>query len=389
MRMQSLAARVCGCLFSFALASSLAQAEDAKSSPAATQQAPAQPSAWDLFTSATAFATGNGVTKDTAKAQQIFEQVMASNDKAAAGAAAVALARLAATDLKNPDLAARALERGIEMGDPSAMVARAQSLGGGKLKDRKRAVELYLRAIAASKDDGLKKSAYFALGQIHLERPLLSARLALRYHTLSADLGNTWSLFAIGGIYDKGIGLKRDWRKAHAYYEKALAEGGSAEKRAAAFALAQLHLRKPHRSASRAAHYLEIGHRNGDAWSSFALAELYRKGSGVKKSSATARRLYTEVRQGPNAAAAKAAAFQLGRLYSAGPSRNLSQARENFAFAAQRRDVWSAYFLAELYLKEKPSKANRRKARELLLMVRKSDDREARIAAASLLKRIQ
>lgn len=387
MRKYSVAVLLSGCLLTLATPSCLAQAVEATPVIAAPHQAPAQPSAWDLFKSAQGYATGTGVPKDTGKARQIFEQVMGSSDKAAAGAAAVALAHLAAADLKDPDLAARTLERGIEMGDPSAMVARAETLAKGSLKDRKRAVELYLSAIAATKDNALKQAAYFALGQLHLEKPLLSARLALHYHTLSADLGNAWSLFAIAAIYDKGIGIKRDWRKAHAYYEKALEQGDTAEKRAAAFALAQLHLRKPHRSASRAAHYLEIGRSNGDPWSTFALAELYRQGSGVGKSSAMARRLYTEVRNGPNAAAAKAAAFQLGRLYSIGPQRNLQRAKENFAFAVQRRDIWSAYFLAELYLKEKPSKANRRKARELLLMVRKSNDRDARIAAAMLLKR--
>lgn len=389
MRKHSMVARLSACLFILAAASGFAHAAEITPPPPPVPQQPAvKPTSWDLFKSGQALAAGNGVPKDTARARQIFEQVLASGDKAAAGAAAVALARLATDELKDPDLATRSLERGIELGDPSAMVIRAQSLARGTLQDRKRAIELYLSAIAATKDNELKASAYFALGQLHLEKPLLSAKIAVHYHMLSAGLGNAWSLFAIAGIYDKGIGLKRDWRKAHAFYDKALAEGDMAEKRAAAFALAQLHLAAHHRSPKRAAEYLEIGRKNGDVWSAFVLAGLYREGSGVRKSPATARRLYVEVRDGPNKAAARAAAFQLGRLYSTGPSRNLQLAKENFAFAAARKDVWSAYFLAELYMRGKPTQANRRKARELLLMVRKSKDPEARAAAAVLLKRV-
>ena len=153
--------------------------------------------------------------------------------------------------------------------------------------------------------------------------------------------------------------------------------------------MAQLYLRKPHISTRRAAEYLEIGRRNGDVWSAFMLAGLYRQGRGVVKSTATARRLYMEVKTGADVSASKAAAFELGRIYMTGPPRNLKLAKANFAFAAERRDIWSAYFLAEIYARERPTKTNRRKARELLLMVSKSKDPEARAAAAMLMKRIR
>ena len=382
-------ARLFGPLIMLLALGTAAHAIETTPLPPLPQQAAPQQTPWDIFKSAQGIASGNGVGKDVVKARQLFEQVMASADKAAAGAAAVSLARLAAVELKDPGLAARSLERGIEIGDAAAMIVRAQDLGKGPLRDRKRAVELYRRAIDATDKPELQRAAYFALGQLHEERPLLLARLAIMYHAKSAALGNAWSLFAIARIYDKGTGTRRNWAKARDYYDRTLAAGGPAEKRAAAFALAQLYLRKPHISSRRAAEYLEIGRRNGDVWSSFMLAGLYREGRGVAKSTATARRLYTEVKNGRDVSASKAAAFELGRIYMTGPPRNLRLAKANFAFAAARRDVWSAYFLAEIYAREKPTKTNRRKARDLLLMVSKSKDPEARTAAATLLKRIR
>lgn len=389
MRFWLMSTRLLGSLIIF-LASGLAtHAIETTPLPPLPQQAAPQQTPWELFKSAQALASGNGVAKDVVKARQLFEQVMASGDKAAEGAAAVSLARLAAVELKDPALARQSLERGIEIGDAGAMILRAQDLGKGKLGDRKRAIDLYLRAIEVTNKDELRSAAYFALGQLHEERPLLSARLAIKHHEKAAALGNAWSLFAIARIYDMGNGTKRNWAKARDHYEKTLASGGAAEKRAAAFALAQLYLRKPHISTRRAAEYLEIGRRNGDVWSAFMLAGLYRQGRGVVKSTATARRLYMEVKTGADVSASKAAAFELGRIYMTGPPRNLKLAKANFAFAAERRDIWSAYFLAEIYARERPTKTNRRKARELLLMVSKSKDPEARAAAAMLMKRIR
>ncbi|WP_374332923.1 hypothetical protein, partial [Aestuariivirga sp.] len=65
-----------------------------------TTQTSQQPSVWDELAKGKALAAGKGVAKDTAKARQIFERLMTSDDAAAAGAAAYALASLAKDDLK-------------------------------------------------------------------------------------------------------------------------------------------------------------------------------------------------------------------------------------------------------------------------------------------------
>jgi len=362
---------------------------NATSSSAASSQASQQPSVWDQLKTGKALAAGDGVAKNTAKARQIFEGLMASDDKAAAGAASLALARLAQDDLKDPALAARALERGIALGDPWCMITRAQTLATGSAKEQKQAADLYLRAAAGSQDAEVRKAAYSALGQLYLTPALLSGKLALDYRQRAADLGDGWSLMAIGGIYQNGTGTPKSWSRARDAYQKALAVEDPQVKGAAAYALARLYALPAHSAPKRAFDYLQTGQQNGNVWASLMLADAYLNGKGVKKSSDTAIRIYTELRDGSDAAASKAAAFQLGKLYASGRLRNLKLAEENYSHAADLGDVWSAYFLAQLYLTDMPGKANRRKARDLLNSVASSDDPTARSSAAALLKTIR
>lgn len=363
-------------------------AAEAQTAPAASGQTAPEASIWDLLKSGEAAASGSGVAKDTDKARKIFEGIMQSSDSKAAAAAALDLARLAKNDLKDEALATQALERCIALGDPWCMMLRAQDLAKGKPDDQKQAVALYQRVIAGNGAD-IQKEAYYGLGQLYLTPPLLSASLALQSHQKAADLGNLWSLFAIGGIYDHGTGTKPNWNKAVEFYQRAFDKGGTDVKSASAYALAQLYLKPPHNDPKRAVGYLQIAQQNGSVWATLQLADFYLKGLGVKKSTATGLRMFNDLRNGPDAAAAKAAAFQLGRYYSSPPRRDLKLAEDNFTFGADHGDVWSAYFLAQLYVQNLPSKAHRRRARELLQTVSQSDDPAARKAAAALLKTIR
>jgi TPR repeat protein len=391
--------RLIASLLALAAISGLARAQvDTAPAPAAqqpaAQQAPAPPppvpqGPWDLFKSAQALAAGNGVAKDTGKARELFEQVMASDDKQAAGAAAYALGRLAETGLGDAALSARAFDRGIELGEPWSMIARAQQLAKGSAQNQQRAADLYLRALDTEKNTDVEKAAYGALGRLYLQPGILSARKAGDYLQRAADLGDNWSLIALGGMYDKGTGTKRSWTRARGYYEKAFAAEDPQVKGAAAYALAQLYSQPGHAAPGKAFDYLVAGQKSGNPWVTLMLADRYSTGTGVKKSTATARRLYTELRNGTDETAARAAALKLGQLYSTGKPRDLKLAEENFRFAADKGDIWSAYFLAQLYIRDMPSKANRRKARELLNTLVKSDDPTARQAANGLLKQLR
>lgn len=382
-------ARVSAVMLAMAIAVCNAGAVKAATSSGNTSQTSQQPSAWDELAKGKALATGEGVAKDTAKARQIYEGLMTSDDTAAAGAAAYALARLAHDDLNDPALAARALKRGIALGDPWSMMMQAQALSAGSPKEQKQAVDLYLRAVAASQDREVQSTAAYGLGQLYLTPTLLSGKLALDYHQRAAELGNDWSLIAIGGVYENGTGTTKNWSKARDAYQKALDAKDPEARGFAAYALARLYSQPAHNAPKRAFDYLKIAETSGIAWANMMLADRYLNGIGVKKNSDAAIRIYTVVRSGNDEGASKAAAFQLGKLYSSGGKRNLKLAEENYSYAAGLGDVWSAYFLAQLYLKDMPGKANRRKARDLLKTVAASDDPTARTSAKALLKTIR
>jgi TPR repeat protein len=358
--------------------------------PATAVQAAPQQSPWDLLKNAQALASGEGVTKDTAKARAILEQLMESDDKQAAAAASLSLAKLAAGDLNDPELATRALDRGIALGNPWALIMRAQALGNGNTKEQKEAVALYLRAKEAEQSNpDVQKTVDYALGQLYLTPGLLSSKRALEYHQRAAELGNAWSLMAMGGVYENGTGTKRNWVKSRDFYQKAYESGVPEVEGAAAVALARLYSQPGHSSPKRAVEYLRVGQQSGNPWATMMLADRHLKGLGVKKSAETARQLYSDLKGGTDEAVATAAAFQLGLLYSTTRPRNLKLAEQNFSYAATRGDPWAAYSLAQLYNRDLPSKANRRKARELLRTVVKSDEPKARSAATALLKKIR
>lgn len=383
------AVRPSAVVLAVAMALGIVGTVEAATSSGDTTQTSQQPSVWDELAKGKALAAGEGVAKDTAKARQIFERLMTSDDAAAAGAAAYALASLAKDDLKDPALATRALERGIALGEPWSMVTRAQALAAGSPKEQKQAVDLYLRAVAASQDREVQSTAFYGLGQLYLTPALLSGKLALDYYRRAAELGNDWSLIAIGGIYENGTGTKKNWTSARDAYQKALDAKDPEVKGYAAYALARLYSQPAHNAPKRVFDYLKTAEASGIAWANMMLADRYLNGIGVKKNADAAIRIYTEVRSGTDEGASKAAAFQLGKLYSSGRTRNLKLAEENFSFAAGLGDVWSAYFLAQLYLKDMPGKANRRKARDLLNTVAASDDATARSSAKALLKTIR
>ena len=358
--------------------------------PSTAVQAVTQQSPWDLLKTAQALASGEGVTKDTAKARAILEQLMESDNKQAASAAALSLAKLAAGDINDPELVTRALDRAIALGNPWALIMRAQALGKGSTQEQKEAVALYLRAkeVGQSNPD-VEKTVDYALGQLYLTPGLLSSKRALEYHQRAAELGNAWSLMAIGGVYERGTGTKRNWAKSRDSYQKAYDSGIPDVKGAAAVALARLYSQPGHNSPKRAVEYLRVGQQSGNPWATMMLADHHLRGIGVKKSTATARQLYSDLKAGTDESVATAAAFQLGRLYSTARPRNLKLAEQNFDFAATRGDLWAAYSLAQLYIRDMPNRANRQKARELLRTVAKSDDPKVRSAAKALLRKVR
>ena len=71
-----------------------------------------------------------------------------------------------------------------------------------------------------------------------------------------------------------------------------------------------------------------------------------------------------------------------------GPLKDYRSARRYFREGSNQGDLWSTYFLAEIYANGEGVKADRRRARALLERLRHSDDQQARLAAEFLLKKI-
>lgn len=340
---------------------------------------------WASYRLAEIYASDTAGPRDLQEARRYFEKAMLGADKDVAKAASFALGQLALRDLKDATLARDVLQRGVGLGDPWSMFLLAQSIETEKA-NRRLARTLYSDAIAASKDAELSKAALFALAQLYLQSPGRNRPQALRLHAQASKLGNDWSTYTLGNLHAQGIGVQKNPRAARDYYLRAMRSRDSDVVKASAFALGQLHLRKPLLNPKRAAEYFAAGGRLGDVWSTFALAELHAKGGGVKRSVSRAKKLYEQVAAGPDSAAANAASFALGQMHMRGPLRNMRLAERYFKFGADRQDEWSAYFLAEIYLAKR---GNRKRARALIAQMSRSDNPQVRLAAASLRKRLR
>jgi TPR repeat protein len=71
------------------------------------------------------------------------------------------------------------------------------------------------------------------------------------------------------------------------------------------------------------------------------------------------------------------------------PLLDLSSARRYFREGSDKGDLWSTYYLADIYAKGRGIKTNRRLARSLLTRLRDSGDKEARAAAEVMLKKLR
>jgi len=176
--------------------------------------------------------------------------------------------------------------------------------------------------------------------------------------------------------------------KANRFYLLSLKAGKIEVARASAFALGDLHLNQPLRDPKLAAQYFAQGAKLGDDWSKFKLADMYASGEGVPKNASKAKNLFLELTARKDRSVTTAALFALGRLHMKGPLKDYRLARRYFREGSNQGDLWSTYFLAEIYANGEGVKADRRRARALLERLRHSDDQQARLAAESLLKKI-
>src|SRR5262249_7197237 len=121
-------------------------------------------------------------------------------------------------------------------------------------------------------DPAVAKFALFELGQLYLTPPLRNGSIALKYHTQAAQLGTAWSWYAIARMYAEGAGVKRSAEKANRYYLLGLKAGERELARASAFALGELHLKKP---------FQDPGSPRNTSWMVRGLAMIGRSSSSL------------------------------------------------------------------------------------------------------------
>lgn len=109
---------------------------------------------------------------------------------------------------------------------------------------------------------------------------------ALTWFRKAAKAGSRASLFNIGAIYERGLGVTQNYTKAAGYYE-ILAKKGDSE---AQYDLARLYERGNGREQNytKAARWYQKSAIQGNAWSQISLAHLYKLGLGVEKDYAQA-----------------------------------------------------------------------------------------------------
>jgi TPR repeat protein len=341
---------------------------------------------WSSLSLAALQATGGGIPKDVNSAKNLYEKALASTDKTIATSAALALGKLALGELHDPKLAASYFEKGAELGDAWAMFSLAQIYGSGTSAQRIKASELYRNAVEHNSE--LAKTAYYALGGLYLEPPLREVTRALMYYARAAQFGDPWASYVIAQVYDGGKGIKRNSKKAKEYYLLGLKSGDTSVAAASAFALGQLHLKKPLRNYKLTAEYFKSGSKLGNDWSKFALAQMYASGKGVTRSATKAKSLLLELQAAKDSSISMTASFELGRLHMSGPLKNYRMARRYFRSGTKKGSLWSSYYLAELYAAGRGGKHDRGQARALLTRLRHSDDPQIRLAAQSLLRRL-
>ena len=171
---------------------------------------------------------GSGVPADFALAKSWLDKAIAANDPGTLAWAQTTLGNLYASDEtgnKDPEAAAAAYEKAVDLGDTGAMIALGRMLGFGDgiPADVPRAEELLTRA--ARVGDGNAAYAWTSLGDVYRDgdtRPLNMARAADAYDQ-AANLGGTAAMINLARILGNGDGVDVDFAKAVALLKRAIA----------------------------------------------------------------------------------------------------------------------------------------------------------------------
>ena len=166
------------------------------------------------------YANGQGVEKDTAKAQELFDAVIAQGYMEGY----VGNARIARN---NEDYTAafeyynKALEGGEQLFTVHAMngIASMYYDGLGVEQDYAQAMEWYTKTADLGDTDAMNYIGnMYRMGGLGVEQDYTQA---MEWYTKAADLGDTIAMVNVGSLYGEGLGVEQDYAQAMEWYKKA------------------------------------------------------------------------------------------------------------------------------------------------------------------------
>jgi TPR repeat protein len=161
--------------------------------------------AWALYRQAEAYETGKGVSRSWRRARALYERVLDSGDRKAAGFAALALgSHYTKRGSRNPARAVEYFRRGNALGEPwsTFKLAEMHEKGQGVKRSSRRAARLYAE-VAAGRDARARMYAHAALGRLHSRAPLRDTKKAREEFEAALRMGDYWSAYPLAELYAK------------------------------------------------------------------------------------------------------------------------------------------------------------------------------------------
>ncbi len=281
---------------------------------------------------ASILSAGDGMAVDFNKARSLIESAIAGGLEKDGERALGDLYRTAGAVYRDPEKAAAAYQRAIDLGDAWSMLPLAQmtAKGDGIPQDFDKARSLLEAAI----DQGIGRDAYHALGDLYrfAKDGNRDPAAAIAAYEKAADLGDAWAVLSLAEMVNLGEGAEANTVKAQQLAQKAIDAGLVKD---GSRLLGAIYLTDPtRRNPVKAAAAFQTAIDLGDPYAAMAFAPMLAFGDGVPANFNKARVMLEEAVE---AGYARDAAKILGDLYMAQPRNNktIAKAREAYALAAQ------------------------------------------------------
>lgn len=283
---------------------------------------------------------GDGVEKDVERAIGLLNGAIAAGSVKDGAFALAGLYRSA--DPPDAERAVAAYEQAADAGNTWAMLSLAEMLVRGDLVpvDRDRARSLIERAISS----GNVRDGAYALGNLYRGANPPDMVSAVKAYEQAMAAGDDGAALTLARIFLRGEGVPADPARALSLIESAIAAGNVGD---GSVALGNFYRSQEPPDYAKAATAFEQAINAGETWGLLALAEMVRRGEGMKPDFARAKGL---IEQAIVAGNVDGGAAMLGDLYrqSAPPDRDPLKAAEAYQQAIDAGNTGVMLVLAEM-----------------------------------------